>query len=243
LDLVFQENRRVYGIGDLIDPAVVTPEIKQLLPIEASEAELANNEKNWPKKNDYVLAITGNELATWQVRGVGPYYSDGSFLQRDGSYDMQEVAGERSYFRSAFINIWTFGLEFGQTYAGYELYRVIGGPRFTWLGRYPDGWMGRRARLTLYPEYVANALVHVATSRYNPRNSVSVFQDDVLIDKAALSEGNEHTFKLKPVSKDVPTVFRFEVERTFVPQKLRLSKDKRELGAFVRLEPFAAKGK
>jgi hypothetical protein len=211
--------------------------------ISISDAELANNEKNWPKKDDYVIAMTGNELATWQVRGVGPFYSEGSFLQKDGSYDMQEVAGERLYFPSVFINVWTNGLDFRQTYVGYELYRVIAGPRFTWLGRYPDGWVGRRARLTLYPEYVASALVHVATSRYNPNNSVSVFQDDVLIDKAPLSEGKEHTFKLRPVSKDVPTVFRFEVERTFVPQKLHLNKDKRELGAIVRFEPFAAKGK
>jgi hypothetical protein len=241
LDDVFHETRRLYGIADLVDPAVVTPEMRQLLSI--SDEALANNEKNFPRKDDYVIDITGNELATWQVRGVAPYYREGSFLLKDGSYDMEMVAGRRAYFPSAYINLWNSHLGFAQTYVGYEIYRVVRGPRFTWLGRYPDGWMGRRARLTLFPEYVDHALVHISTSRYNPINSVSVFENDVLIDKMALSEGKEHTFKLRPVSTDAPTVFRFDVARTFVPQKLHLNKDKRELGAFVRLEPMAAKSK
>jgi hypothetical protein len=231
----------MYGIADLVDPAVITPEMMQLLLI--TDADLANNEKNFPKKDDYVIAITGNGLATWQVRGVAPFYGEGSFLQRDGSYDLQVVAEERSYFPSVFVNIWTQRFDARQTYVGYDLYKVVEGPRFTWLGRYPDGWIGRRARLALFPEYVANALVHVSTSKYNPSNSVSVFRDEVLIDRVRLSEGTEHTFKLVPIARTSPTVFRFEVDRTFVPQKLHLNRDKRELGAMIRLEPFAAKGK
>jgi hypothetical protein len=234
---VFDEYRRLYGIADILDPSVVTPEIKQLLSL--SDAAVASNEKNLPKKDDYVLAMTGNELATWHVRGVTPYYSDGSFMNKDGAYRMQELAEATAYFPSVFLNLWTYKLDVRHVYAGYKLYRVIEGPRFTWMGRFPDGWIGKRGRLILYPRYTENALVHVSTSRYTPENSVSVYQDDVFLEKVPLTEGHEHTFKLQATGKDAPTVFRFEIERTFVPKELRLNMDKRELGAFVRLEPFA----
>jgi hypothetical protein len=237
LPLVFRAKRELYGIADVLDPGVVTPEMRELMGI--TDADLAANEKHFPKLDDYVIVMTGNDLATWQIRGAAPYYSEGSFLRRDGGYDMQPIAGERSYFPSAFINIWDFGIDFRQTYVGYELYRITAGPRFTWAGRYPDGWMGRRARLTLYPKYVANALVRVSTSRYNRNNRVRVYRNDTLVETAPLPEGEERVFKLQPDGEAAPSVFRFEVEKYFVPRKLHLNKDERELGAIIRLEPFA----
>jgi hypothetical protein len=239
LNLVFHVDRHLYGIADLVDPAIITREMRELLSV--SDADLKNNEKNLPKKDDFIVSINGNELGTWQVRGVGPFYSDSSFLQKDGSYDMEKVAENRSYFPALLINVWTDRPAFMPTYVGYKLYRVTAGPRFNWLGRYPDGWMGRQARLILYPNHISSALVHVSTSEYNPGNAVCLYRDDVLLERASLSVGNEHTFKVTPVDKQSPTVFRFEVERTFVPRTLHLNKDKRELGAFIRLEPFAAK--
>jgi hypothetical protein len=234
---VFHQERRVYGIADLIDPAVVTREMRELRSV--SDADLRRNEKNWPKKDDYVIAITGDKLATWQVRGVAPWYSEGSDLEKDGSYDMRMIAEGRQYAPELFVNIWTHRLTMKRTYVGYQLYKVISGPRFTWFGKYPDGWLGRRAELTLYPSAVGHARVYLATSKYNPRNRVSVFKDEKAFNSVPLVEGKEEMVDL--VCDDHPTTFRFEIERIFVPKMLRLNKDTRELGVRVRLEPFEPK--
>jgi hypothetical protein len=237
LQVAFRARRRLYGIGDLVNPALVTREIRELVSV--SDAELAVNEKNWPRKNDYLIAITGSELGKWQVRGVSPFYSDGSDLLRDGGYDMDLVGEESIYFPAVFVNVWTHLPNVRRVYSGYQIYRIRTGPRFTWLGRYPDDWMGRRARLTLYPAYVSRALVHISTSRYNPRNNVTLLEDGVEIERGTLREGEERTIELRPRSGEKPTVFEFRVESTFFPEKLGLSDDLRELGALIRLEPFA----
>jgi hypothetical protein len=236
---VFHRERRVYGIADVVDPAVVTPEMRSLLAVSLDS--LLANEKNIPKKDDYVVAMTGDELGTWQVRGVAPFYSDGSVLQKDGGYDMRLLADQRVYCPELFVNVWTYWPTARSTYLGYKIYRVISGPRFTWFGKYPDGWVGKQSRLTLYPKYVANALLHMSTSKYNPHNSVVLFRDDVAVERVVLSEGKEHTFNLRTSTEGAPTVYRFEVEDTFVPKKLHVNNDSRELGALVRLEPFAPK--
>jgi len=239
LETVFHEKRRSYGIGELVNPAMITRAMRELQAV--SDADLQANEKNSPGKDDYVMAFTGNLLATWQIRGVAPFYSGGSDLQRDGGYEMKVVGEARQCYPGVFINVWTHWPDIRELCAGYEIYRVVSGPRFTWLGKYPDGWMGKRARLTIYPAYVASVLVHVSTSRYNPMNAIRVFEDGVAVDKAMLFEGREQTFQLKASASGRPTTFEFEVERTFVPKKIHLNDDSRELGALVRLEPFAPK--
>lgn len=236
----YHSHHPVYGIADLVDPAVITPAMRQLFSL--TDADLANNEQNLPKKGDYVLAITGNELATWQVRGVAPYYGEGSFLLKDGAYEMREVSSQVVTFQSLFFHIWTNRIAFLPLSVGYKLYTVTSGPRFTWIGRYPDGWIGKRARLIVFPEYVERALIHVSAPRQNSGSRLMLFQDDRMVKQTMLVEGGEQTIDLDLGWRSRPTVFRLEVDRTFVPKKLGLNEDKRELGALVRLEPYATKG-
>ena len=235
LGLVFHQDRQVKGISDLVDPGVVTKEMRQLLRV--SDADLSQNEANWPKKGDYVLAFTGDLLANWQIRGVAPWFSDGSDLRRDGGYDMELLREQRIYFPAVFLNVWTLRPQARDIYLGYQLYRVAEGPRFTWLGKYPDGWMGKTARLTMYPDHVTRAEVYVSTSLYNPQNSVSVYRDEVLIGRSDLSPGREWALPLIAAAKERPTTFRFEIARTFIPRNIHLSRtDMRQLGARIRIE-------
>jgi hypothetical protein len=171
---------------------------------------------------------------------VAPWFSDGSDLRRDGGYDMELLTEQRIYFPAAFLNVWTLHPDAREVYLGYQLYRVAGDPRFTWVGKYPDGWMGKTARLTMYPAQVTHAEVYISTSKYNPENRVSAYRDDVLIGRSELTPGKEWTLPLDASAKDRPTTFRFEVERTFVPRNFRLSRsDIRQLGARIRLESLA----
>ncbi len=233
---VFHENRRVNGIGELVNPALITRAMRELLSV--SDADLRANQNNWPKKNDYVIAFTGNMLGHWQIRGVSPFYSDGSDLQKDGGYDMDTLAEARQYFPAAYISVWTHWPDFRPTYAGYKIYRVVSGPRFTWLGKYPDGWIGKRAELTTFPQFVSRMSINVSTSKYNPDNIMTVFKDGVVVDRRLLLEGKEQTIELEAGHGDKPTVFAFEVTKTFTPTRLHLNNDARDLGVLIRFEPM-----
>jgi hypothetical protein len=234
---VFHLKRQVYGIGDLVDPATVASK-HMLEMLHISEADLRANETNFPARGAYLLSTTADKLGTWQVRGVAPFYSSGSVLDCDGSYIMEVVGEDRLYRVGLFWNRWTKRPDLSSTYIGYKLYKVRTGPRFTWLGRYPDGWIGKQARLTLFPEFTSYTMLHVATSKYTPYNVIRVFRAGSLVETVTLSAGMEHTFRLTCGEK--PTEFRLEVERTFVPKKLRMNDDERELGVFTRLEPAKA---
>ncbi|MBV9503933.1 MAG: hypothetical protein JO323_02900 [Acidobacteriia bacterium] len=241
LKLAFHAFRHIQGMGDLVNPALITSDMRSLLSV--SDAYLKANEKNWPKKGDYVMVVTGRDLGSWQVRGVSPFYSDGSDLQRDGEYDMELVRANGLYFPAFFVNVWTHKPSIQPLYNGYQIYRVRSGPRFTWLGEFPDGWIGRQARLTLYPEFVSKVVVYISTSKYDPVNSVTVSERGRLVRKEILREGIEQAIELKAGTGREPTVFQFEVASTFSPKRLHMNDDIRELGARIRLEPFGPSGR
>jgi hypothetical protein len=69
-------------------------------------------------------------------------------------------------------------------------------------------------------------------------NVVRVFRNGVLLDTVAVTRGRESTLEL--MGGDAPAVFRFEVQHTFVPKKVHLNADPRELGVFVHSEVFGA---
>jgi len=234
--LMSGEDRVVGGIADLLNPAVVTPEIVKLLRLLPQQLE--DNERAFPHRGDYVLVMTGNKLATWFVRGVTPYFSDDSLLLKEREYDMIPVAENRSYVPAAFMHVWTYGLQYGPTYIGYKLYRVTSErPRILWRGRYPDGWMGKSASIRLFPEYGKRAVITMSTPAFNTPNRVTVTQDGVKIRDLVLAEGREESFEVENSGDRVPTRIGITVQKTVVPKELELNQDKREIGILVRIEP------
>lgn len=236
ISIMSGKNRVVSGIADLLNPEVATPEILKLLSI--SQEQLDNNVKSLPTKDDYLLVMTGDKLGTWFVRGVTPYFSKDSILKKYGAYDMKLVAEDKLFSPSAYLNIWTNKLYFGSTYFGYKLYRVLDNrPKIFWRNRYPDGWIGKTASITLFPEFGKHVLITVSTPNFNSPNRLNVTQDGVQIKSLALIEGKELSFEICNCGKKVPTIIKFFVEKTAVPRKLKINKDKRELGILIRAEP------
>ena len=237
INVISGETRLVSGIADLLNPAVTAPKILKLLDI--SQAQLDNNELSLPDKDDYLLLMTGNKLATWFVRGVTPYFSDDSILRKDDAYEMIPVAEGRMFTPTAFLNVWTDRLYFGPTYFGYKLYRITSDrPRLIWRGRYPDGWVGKSASIRLFPEFGSRARVTVSTPEFNSPNRVVVSRDGVLVADLPLVGGKEVVFEVANNAQENPSHLRFSVERTVVPKALKLNKDTRELGVLVRVEPL-----
>lgn len=237
ISIIYGEKRVIDGIADLLNPEVVTPKIVKLLNI--SQKQLDDNEKALPSKNDYLLLMTGNKLATWSVRGVTPHFSEDSLLKKIGAYDLIPIAENKLSYPSAFLNIWTDSINVGSTYLGYKLYKISGDrAKVIWKNRHPDGWIGKTASLRVFPEYGDRALVTVSTPSFNSPNRLTVTQDHVITQRLDLIAGKELSFEITIDGGTVPTNLQFAVDSVAVPKKLKINKDKRELGVLIRLEHY-----
>lgn len=132
------------------------------------------------KNGDYLLAFTGNKLATWFHRGVTPYFSKDSLLKTQNAYDMQLVAKDEIKSPALYINTWNYRPEIRQTSLGYKLYRVLEDePKFLWSGRYPDGWMGTTASLLVNENFKGPVAIRISAPYFAMPNKMVLFAHDV----------------------------------------------------------------
>lgn len=228
---------KVGGIGELIDPAMLKPDLMKLLRITPQDLE--RNLGNVPKRGDLMLTFTGSKLGTWFLRGVTPFYMPDSFLKREGSYDMELVATRDIVTFSPFIHVWDDRPTAGSTWLGYKLYRIKDEkPKFLWSGRYPDGWIGEKATVTVNPNYRERLSFVVSAPPYVLPATVMVRRDGQLMKSVELKTTEEMPLDLGPAPA-TSTAITFEVSKTFVGRDIRLNRDDRKLGARIALVPPA----
>jgi hypothetical protein len=226
---------RVGGIGDLLDPAVLKPELLDLLKVTPDQLEA--NYNNLPHKGQYLLVFTGNKLATWFLRGVTPYFSEDSLLKMENVYDMELVAQKSIETSATYLHEWTNSLDSGSTYVGYKLYRVLTDqPRFLWRGRYPDGWVGFKSSLKIDSSYDAPVTLRISVPPFALPNHVRIIKDGVLLKELEFNDQNEVTVDIGPAPAN-STQLAFEVERAVAPKDIHMNKDDRKLGARIALVP------
>ncbi|WP_394789269.1 hypothetical protein [Rhodoferax sp.] len=224
---------RLTGIAEVLDPAVATPEMLDLLQVTPSQMEA--NVNNMPRKGEYLLVFTGNKLATWFLRGVTPYYSEDSMLKLEHVYDMELVAEKSIQLPAVFLHEWTKKLDFGLSYVGFKLYRVLTDkPRFLWRGRYPDGWVGFKSSLKIDRTFGKPVMLKLSAPDFTLPNRVSITKDGVLLKVLEFNDPNQVTVDLGPPPAD-STQLSFEVERAIAPKDIRLNKDSRKLGLLITL--------
>jgi len=225
----------VGGIGDLLDPAVLKPEMLDLLRVTPEQLEA--NYNNLPRKGQYLLVFTGDKLATWFLRGVTPYFSEDSLLKMENVYDMELVAQKSIETSAVYLHEWTNRLDFGSTYVGYKLYRVLTDkPRFLWRGRYPDGWVGFKSSLKVDSTYDAPVTLRISVPPFALPNHVRIIKDGVLLKELEFNDPNEVTVDIGPAPAN-STQLAFEVERAVAPKDIHMNKDDRKLGARIALVP------
>lgn len=226
---------RVNGIADALDPEVTSnADIMELLQV--TPAQIADNLKNLPARDDFLLVMTGSKLATWFLRGVTPYYSVDSILKTQGAYDMELVAERKLTFPAAYVHVWTEKPVEETTSIGYKLYRVIdNGPKFLWGGRYPDGWIGGSASLEVNPTFHRPVVIRLSAPPFTLPNRITISKDGHLLREFEITDANEKVLILSD-TVGVPTRFQFAVRKTAVPKKLGLNKDARELGLRIALD-------
>ncbi len=224
------------GIADVLDPDVTSnKELLKLLNI--TQAQIDSNIDNVPKRGDYLLVFTGNNLATWFSRGVTPYYSKDSILKMQGAYDMELLEEKNITFPAIYINTWTHLLDMENSYIGYKLYRTLDDwPEFLWKGRFPDGWAGNVSSLLINPTYQRPVIVKISAPEYILPQKVTIRKDGEFLKELTLINTDEIILNLSDKALLKPTRFQFDAEKTFIPKELNLYKDHRKLGLLINLD-------
>lgn len=222
----------VFGIADLLDPAVYNPELGKLLGV--TKKDLADNFKNLPKKDDFLLVFTGEKLATWFLRGVTPYYTPDSILHKEDMYDMTLVDNHEFSKSAIFQHVWFNKLNFANTKLGYKIYRIDSNSyKYFWRNRYPDGWSTKDSELLLSSDYKKPVAIRLSAPSYNLPNKVTIYKNHNRLTTVDLTDSSEKTLLLDSMPTNFES-YQFSVERTVSPLELKINKDKREIG--VRLE-------
>jgi len=226
------------GIADVLDPEVTSDkELLKMLHVQQDQIDL--NVNNLPKHGDYLLVITGSKLATWFLRGVTPYYSKDSILKTQGAYDMELVAEHRIETPALYFHIWTHQLVGEETYIGYKLYRVLEDePKFLWRGRFPDGWIGRKASLQVNSTYHRSVIIKLSAPNFALPNKVIINKNDHPFKVLELTDTDEKVLKLSDDAQE-PSLYEFEVQNAIIPENINLNNDTRELGLRITLDTTA----
>lgn len=229
------QSHRVSGVADALDPAVNSNAgILKLLKV--TPESLSENYSNLPRRGDYLIAFTGNKLATWFLRGVTPYYNEDSLMKRMGMYEMDLVASRESYLPALYINTWSKLPSAGMTSVGYKLYRVKSdAPRMVWRGRYPDGWIGNTATLLVNPEYGKRVVLRLSAPDFTLPNKVLISLPDGKRKEVVFNNSDEQRVVLSEEPLHYPVSFRVEVEKAISPASLGMNKDSRRLGLRIDL--------
>ena len=234
LKIVTGSSFHIEGIADVLDP-VVTNNVNIYKLYNITRSQIEENKKNLPKQGDYLLAITGNKLATWFLRGVTPYYNEDSLLRRQGAYNMDLVAEREITLPALYQNVQTSKFEVGETSIGYKLYRILDNePKFSWKGRYPDGWVGKKSTLWINSNYRKPVVIRISAPGFPLPNSVRISKDGHLIKELKVTDANEIVLPLSDIVQG-HAKFQFEIKKVFVPRSIMLNQDKRELGLRIEL--------
>ncbi len=232
----------VRGIADYLDPAVPTPQICKLLHV--TEEALASNRQRMPVRGDYVVAFTGNKLATWMLRGVTPYACQQSLLAgHQGDFDLELVAEDTIVQNAVYPHVWTGQPTAGPTEIGFKMYRVLTEkPRFLWFDRYPDGWVGSKASIVINSPVPTRAMIRISAPPFTLPNRVRITCDGGLTNDVPLVDTNEVLLPINCACPGGTSTIVLRVDREAAPRDLRINKDTRRLGirAACELAPLTS---
>jgi len=235
-----KEHLSVEGLQDIIDNVTIPAETLKLYQVSA----VPETNTRHPRKNDYIMTMTGNRQSPWALRGIVPFLNE-----KGSSYKMRGL--ELEHIRTTTIQ-WN-GLEFMvpvlqprmQTYStGYTLYKVLDPlPAVMWEGRWPDHWISRSAWCSLRiskqkKEFVFNGFV----TKYTIPALLNILKDDKIIKKVPLRKRGRFSFTVVIPSTEHDGLFRigFSIEKTFNPKDLGQSNDHRNMSVRLRVKDLEA---
>jgi hypothetical protein len=235
LKIYRREHLLVEGVQDILNNMTISAETMKLHQV----SEVPDIKSRQPRKDDYILALTGNRLSPWMLRGISPFLNEKESVYKVRGLDLEMIATD---------NIKWNGVEFTapfllpklRTYSnGYSLYKVKDSlPTFFWEGRWSDNWISSKAKCSLRVSKPGKRFTfEVFVSEHTIPTSLNIIKDNKIIKKVTLDKAGPFSFTLDNFSaaKDGFVHVEFNAEKTFNPKNLGLSNDNRNLSVRLRV--------
>lgn len=220
---------RVDGLSDVFNPNKITPAIKNLYDFNV----IPEITKRMPQKRDFIVVITGNKPAFWNLRGVAPYINDRSILIDQG-YNLELIGKEEISSKELFFEKFAKIPVYKETYLGYELYRVNDNASVIWDGRYIDNWIGKQASLKLENFNKNEITIKVDYLEYNLPNKIKIKDNGFSVFEMSIEKPGSFLAKIELTENQSHNIV-FEVEKVFIPTQVGINNDERSLSVQLTL--------
>jgi hypothetical protein len=223
---------KVIGVQDLLEGRAIPPEVLRLYG--ASSEEGKNRD---PREKDFILILPAKGESSWILRGITPFAN-----QQESEYQNLGMAME---LRAEKERKWKYlnaappfrRLKFEEYRKGYRLYQVKDpSTLMPWKGRWMDGWIGEKARLSLYPgNSKEDLLFQGSVFSFALPNSLTIRREGRVLKKVELREPGNFSFGLELESSPGSPVVEIEITagKTFIPKELGLNPDQRILSVQI----------
>ncbi len=236
LKIFGKEHLIVAGVQDIINNMEISAETLKLYQV----SEIPNREARYPRKNDYILTLTGNRQSPWVLRGISPFLNEKDSLYKMRGLELENIRKANIQWNVLELTVPFFRPKFRTYSAGYSLYKVLDPlPTVIWEGRWADDWIGNSAQCSLRiskqkKEFVFRGFV----TEYTVPSLFNILKDNKIIKKVPLDSSGPFSFTVEIPSTERDGLFRigFNAEKTFNPKDLGLSNDNRNLSIRLRVQ-------
>ena len=231
-----KEYLNVEGVQDLINNMEISADILKLYQV----SEIPNRESRYPRKNDYILTLTGNRQSPWVLRGISPFLNVKGSVYKSRGLDLEMIATDNIKWNGIEV-VAPFLLPKIRTYStGYSLYKVKDPlPTFLWEGRWSDNWISSNAKCSLRISKLGKRFTFEGfVSEHTIPTSLNIIMDNKITKKVTLYEAGLFSFTLEIFSaeKNGFVHVEFNPGKTFNPKNLGLSNDNRNLSVRLRVK-------
>lgn len=224
-----KEHLIVAGVQDIINNMEISADILKLYQV----SEIPNRESRYPRKNDYILTLTGNRQSPWVLRGISPFLNEKGSVYKARGLDLEMIATDNIKWNEVVFTA-PFLLPKLRTFSnGYSLYKVNDPlPTVIWEGRWSDNWISSKAKCSLRVIKPGKGFTFEGfVSEHTIPTSLNIMKDNKIIKKVNLDKSGTFYFTVEISSREKDDFIHigFNTEKTFNPKDLGLSNDNRNL--------------
>lgn len=227
---------QVEGVQDIVENITISPDLLRLYNVTS----IPNTFLRLPKRNDYVLTLTGDRESHYSLRGVSPFLNKKESLFKAQGMELEKIMDKEISWKGLQIRFPLMVPKFKEYSAGYKLYKVKDPTSIIlWEGRWTDNWISNRAKCALQVQKEKEKFLFTGfVTKHSIPTSLYVFRGDNIIKKVTLNKAGPFSFTLEIFSakKSSLVVLELVAGKTFIPKALGINNDERNLSVQIAVQ-------